>query len=101
MNFPKWTGDPVEYTVAEVKNGKTFPYANAEINRFSDTDNPADKLVSVQSVVVDSGGNRLWILDTGVIDDKVKPGGQQESERARLQSGRRQSGQLVTLISNS
>jgi len=75
VNFPKWTGDPVEYTVAEVKNGKTFPYPNAEINRFSETDNPADKLVSVQSVVVDSGGNRLWILDTGVIDDKVKPGG--------------------------
>lgn len=75
VNFPKWTGDPVEYTVAEVKDGKTFPYPNAEINRYTDTDKPADKLVSVQSVVVDPTGTRLWILDTGVIDDKVRPGG--------------------------
>ena len=75
VNFPKWTGDPVEYTVAEVKNGKTFPYPNAEINRYADTDKPAEKLVSVQSVVVDPTGTRLWILDTGVIDDKVRPGG--------------------------
>ena len=75
VNFPKWTGDPVEYTVAEVKGGKTFPYPNAEINRYADANNPADKLVSVQSVVVDPTGTRLWILDTGVIDDKVRPGG--------------------------
>ena len=75
MNFPKWTGDAVEYTVAEVKGGKTFPYPNAEINRYADTDNPTDKLVSVQSVVVDPTGTRLWILDTGVIDDKVRLGG--------------------------
>jgi len=31
VNFPKW-GDNVEYTVAELKDGKTLPYPNAEIN---------------------------------------------------------------------
>src|SRR5882672_8261177 len=64
VNFPKW-GDQVEYTVAEVINGKTVPYPSAEINRYSPGDNQAEKLVSVQSVVVDPTGDRLWILDTG------------------------------------
>jgi sugar lactone lactonase YvrE len=66
VNFPKW-GDNVQYTVAEVKDGKTLPYPNAEINRYKDGDNLSDKLVSVQSVVVDPTGNRLWILDTASI----------------------------------
>jgi len=66
VNFPKW-GDAVEYTVAEVRNGVTVPYPNAEINHYVEGDDPADKLISVQSVVVDPGGNRLWILDTGSI----------------------------------
>jgi hypothetical protein len=65
VNFPKW-GDNVEYTVAEVKDGKTMPYPNAEINRYEDGDNLSDKLVSVQSVV-DPSGNRVWILDTASI----------------------------------
>jgi sugar lactone lactonase YvrE len=66
VNFPKW-GDDVEYTVAEVKDGKTLPYPNADINRYTNGNDQADKLVSVQSVVVDPTGNRLWILDTGSI----------------------------------
>ncbi len=66
VNFPKW-GDNVEYTVAEVKAGKTLPYPNADINHYNNSDNQAEKLVSVQSVVVDPGGTRLWILDTGSI----------------------------------
>jgi sugar lactone lactonase YvrE len=75
VNFPKW-GDDVQYTVAEVRDRKTQAYPNADINHYSDADNQADKLVSVQSVVVDPGGNRLWILDTGSIGfGPVKPGG--------------------------
>jgi sugar lactone lactonase YvrE len=75
VNFPKW-GDNVEYTVAEVKDGKTLPYPNADINHYGDADNPSEKLVSVQSVVVDPTGNRLWILDTGSLAfGPVKPGG--------------------------
>ena len=75
VNFPRW-GDNVEYTVAEVKDGKTIPYPNADINHFTDGDDPSNKLVSVQSVVVDPTGNRLWILDTSSIAfGPVKPGG--------------------------
>ncbi|WP_262107595.1 major royal jelly family protein [Arthrobacter sp. Marseille-P9274] len=62
VNYPKW-GDDVEYSVAEVVDGKAGAYPNQEINR-SDPDNPAGTLISVQSVVVDPA-NRLWILDTG------------------------------------
>jgi sugar lactone lactonase YvrE len=75
VNFPRW-GDQVEYTVAELKGGKTVPYPSADINRYAEGDNPAEKLVSVQSVVVDPTGNRLWILDTGSIAfGPVRPGG--------------------------
>src|ERR1700730_4294172 len=75
VNFPKW-GDNVQYTVAEVKNRKTLPYPNADINAYHNGSPQADKLVSVHSVVVDPTGNRLWILDTGSIGfGPVKPGG--------------------------
>ncbi len=60
VNFPRW-GDKVPYTVAEVKNGRTVPFPNAQINRLNKA-NPSNSLVCVQSVVVDPK-NRLWILD--------------------------------------
>jgi sugar lactone lactonase YvrE len=66
VNFPKW-GDNVDYTVAEVKDGKTVPYPSADINLYKNGDDQSDKLVSVQSVVVDPSGTRLWVLDTGSI----------------------------------
>jgi sugar lactone lactonase YvrE len=73
VNFPRW-GDKVEYTVAELKNGKTAAYPDAAFNRL-DKDKQADCLVSVQSVVVDPK-DRLWILDTGSIDfGPTSPGG--------------------------
>lgn len=65
VNFPRW-GDDVESTVAEIADGELIPYPNAEINR-PESDNSADALVSVQSVVVDPS-DRLWILDTGSIE---------------------------------
>lgn len=75
VNFPKW-GDNVEYTVAEIIEGKTYAYPDAAINHFSEGDKLDDKFVSVQSVVVDPTGQRLWILDTGSIQmGPVKPGG--------------------------
>lgn len=75
VNFPRW-GDPVDYTVGEVKNGQVIPYPDAEINRYHESENQADKFVSVQSVVVDPSGERLWILDTGSIQfGTVRPGG--------------------------
>src|SRR5205085_5953124 len=65
VNFPRW-GDPVEFTVAELKNGKPVPYPDAVFNRFN-KEKPAGCLVSVQSVVVDPD-DRLWLLDTGSIE---------------------------------
>ena len=62
VNFPKW-GDDVQFTVAELRDGKLTPYPNAAFNQ-TQPDNLAAALVSVQSVVVDPH-DRLWILDTG------------------------------------
>ncbi len=73
VNFPRW-GDPVEYTVAEVRNGQTIAYPNPEINRPNQSDR-SKSLVSVQSVVVDPR-DRLWILDTGSVNfAPTQPGG--------------------------
>lgn len=73
VNFPRW-GDKVEYTVAEVKGGKTVAYPDADFNRL-DEKHPADCLVSVQSVVVDPD-DRLWLLDTGSVKfGPALPGG--------------------------
>jgi sugar lactone lactonase YvrE len=75
LNFPRW-GDDVEYTVAELRDGKTVAYPDAKINHYAEGDDAAEKLVSVQSVVVDPSGERLWILDTGSIQfGPIKPGG--------------------------
>jgi len=65
VNFPRW-GDKVDFTVAEVKNGRSVAYPNAEIN-VANKDKPQDSLLSVQSVVIDPL-DRLWILDTGSIE---------------------------------
>ncbi len=65
VNFPRW-GDKVDFTVAELKNGKPMAYPDVAFNKL-DKDRPADCLVSVQSVVVDPN-DRLWLLDTGSIE---------------------------------
>jgi sugar lactone lactonase YvrE len=64
VNFPRW-GDPVPFTVAEVRNGNAVAYPDEDVNRL-DAARAADTFVSVQSVVVDPR-NRLWVLDTGSI----------------------------------
>jgi sugar lactone lactonase YvrE len=64
VNFPRW-GDPVAFTVAELKQGKPVAYPDADFNRL-DRDHPDQHLVSVQSVVVDPA-DRLWLLDTGSV----------------------------------
>jgi sugar lactone lactonase YvrE len=68
VNYPRW-GDPVPFTVAELRNGNEVPYPNAEINKL-DPNRASQTFVSVQSVVVDPR-NRLWILDTGSV--KMQP----------------------------
>jgi len=73
VNFPKW-GDAVEYTVAELRDGKPVPYPDLETNQTTEEDQ-ASGLVSVQSVVVDPT-DRLWILDTGSpMFAPTRPGG--------------------------
>jgi sugar lactone lactonase YvrE len=62
VNFPRW-GDKVEFTVAEVVNGRAVAYPNARVN-VANSERPSESLLSVQSVVVDPS-DRLWILDTG------------------------------------
>ena len=73
VNYPRW-GDPVEFTVAELKDGKAVAFPDAGFAGF-DKNRPGETLVSVQSVVVDPA-DRLWILDTGSIEfGPVIPGG--------------------------
>lgn len=73
VNFPRW-GDPVPFTVAEIKNGQPVAYPDAEINRL-DIPRAKETFVSVQSVIVDPR-NRLWVLDTGSIKfEPVVPNG--------------------------
>lgn len=60
--YPKW-GDPVKFTVAEIKGGEAVAYPSEKYNTYNPID-PSQSLVSVQSVVVDSR-DRLWMLDTG------------------------------------
>src|SRR4051812_12792780 len=73
VNYPRW-GDPVTFTVAEVKGGKAAAYPDAAFATF-DKRRPGETLVSVQSVVVDPA-DRLWLLDTGSIEfGPIIPGG--------------------------
>lgn len=62
VSFPRW-GDDVPFTVAEIVDGECVAYPSAELNAW-DGGHGSDKLVSVQSVVVDPRGD-LWLLDTG------------------------------------
>ncbi len=65
VNYPRWE-DKVDFTVAELKNGREIPFPDANVNRLN-VPNAVDTFVSVQSVVVDPK-DRLWILDTGSIN---------------------------------
>lgn len=63
--YPRW-GDDVRFTVAEIRDGEEIPFPDLDVQQFSQQ-TAADRLVSVQSVVVDPAG-RLWLLDTGSIE---------------------------------
>lgn len=64
-NFPRW-GDPVAFTVAEVKDGQVLPYPSKGANDQQNPD-PTKALIAVQSVVVDAR-DRLWAVDTASIN---------------------------------
>ena len=65
INFPRW-GDNVRFTVAEVKKGRIVPFPSAAISSPHSRLPRSQRLVSVQSVVVDPL-DRLWMLDTGSV----------------------------------
>lgn len=71
--FPRW-GDALKSTVAEIVHEHEVPYPSATMN-MNEKEDPAHKLVSVQSVYVDPD-DRLWIVDTGSVKfGPVLPGG--------------------------
>ncbi len=71
--YPRW-GDDVSFTVAELRDGKEIPFPDLGVNQYTE-ETAAERLVSVQSVVIDPAG-RLWLLDTGSVEfGPVIPGG--------------------------
>ena len=85
VNFPRW-GDPVPFTVAEIKDGKPVAYPDEPMNALPPGDQAsvdgAKRFVSVQSVVVDPA-NRLWVLDTGSVEITVRSSSGSTSRRTR------------------
>jgi sugar lactone lactonase YvrE len=63
VNFPRWSED-VPISVAELKDGKTVPFPDAEWNAWEGDKghDPVQHFICVQSVTVDDKGD-LWILD--------------------------------------
>jgi sugar lactone lactonase YvrE len=85
---PRWE-DPVDFTVAELRDGREVPFPSEELN---DSASP-DHLFSVQSVVVDEQ-DRLWALDTG----SVNMGRIQDPDRPKLVGIDLATGQVVKSI---
>jgi sugar lactone lactonase YvrE len=83
--YPRW-GDKVDFTVAELRDGREVPFPDAEVNVF-DESRPEECLVSVQSVVVDPAG-KLWLLDTGSIELQPRIRGGAKLVRVDLESNR-------------
>lgn len=74
VNYPRW-GDPVKFTVAELKHGKPVAYPPGLPQVVDPAASPEKGLVSVQSVVVDPS-DRLWLVDTGSVKfGATHPGG--------------------------
>lgn len=71
VNYPHW-GDKVENTVVELVDGKPVAYP-AGLPQ-SGAAAPVDRLLSVQSIVVDAH-DRLWMLDTGRVEGAPAPYG--------------------------
>jgi len=71
-SYPRWE-DKLEYTLAEIKNGREVPYPTAGAIQKGNTAGPKANMVSLQGIFVD-GNDRLWALDTGTVNMKpVEP----------------------------
>ena len=64
INYPRW-GDDVQFTVAEIVDGKPLAFPNTIWNQQGSVSTQDERIVSAQSVVIDPSGNHLWIVDTG------------------------------------
>ena len=64
INYPRW-GDEVQFTVAEIVDGKPLAFPNTIWNQQGSVSTQDRRIVSAQSVVIDPSGNHLWIVDTG------------------------------------
>ena len=64
INYPRW-GDEVQFTVAEIVDGKPLAFPNTIWNQQGSVSTQDERIVSAQSVVIDPSGNHLWIVDTG------------------------------------
>ena len=64
VSYPRWS-DRVTYCVAEIVDGK--PNAFPDEAAFAESLAPKERLISVQSVVIDSQ-DRLWALDSGSVN---------------------------------
>ena len=64
INYPRW-GDDVQFTVAEIVDGKPLAFPNTIWNQQGSVSTQDRRIVSAQSVVIDPSGNHLWIVDTG------------------------------------
>ena len=64
VNYPSWSTNH-SISIAEISDsGTKVPYPNEEWNNWSNSDDPTNKFVCVQSVYIDDN-DYLWILDTG------------------------------------
>ncbi len=71
--FPR-RGDEVPATVVELKEGRSIPYPDAEINRIN-KEYPSECFISVQGILMDAR-DRLWIFDIGYVNSGIaQPGG--------------------------
>lgn len=66
--------------LAELRDGRELPFPDLDVNQYSEA-TAAERLVSVQSVVMDPAG-RLWLLDTGSVESGRRP-----AHPDRLRSG--------------
>ena len=88
VSHPRWE-DPVDFTVAELRDGVEVPFPSEELNDPASPDN----LFSVQSVVADEH-DRLWALDTG----SVNMGPIRDRELPKLVAIDLASGQVVKTV---
>ena len=63
VNYPRWQ-DPIDYSVAELKDGKPAAYPPGNYNGWKPKDDPTTAFVCVQSVFSDTR-DQLWVLDSG------------------------------------